>query len=383
MLNTPSTLKRSLATRCIINLDAIRHNINLLRDHLPPHTRLMPILKASAYATDALEMATFLQTCDIDIIGVAHVEEGIYLKNHGVDLDVFCLHAPPREAEYAVGYNLQVGVGSDEACKALSNAAKIQGKILRVHLHVDTGMSRLGCRQEEAIGIALKITSDPHLILEGVMTHFAAADNPDHDPFTLEQAHTLSAIINELEERGVTPLWRHAANTSAVMRFCFPQFNMVRVGLALYGLARHSNSPLAKELKLALTLKTQITAINRVKKGETVSYGRRWVATEDSTRIAILPIGYHDGLHRHYSNRAHVLIHGQRMPLVGTICMDYCMVDVTDLPEANVGDDVTIFGDDGAGNLLHPREVALSGDTIVHELMACLGPRVERIFQQD
>lgn len=369
-----------LSTRCTINLNAVRYNIELLRDFLPPQTRLMPILKADAYGTNALQMATFLQSCDVDIVGVAHVDEGITLKENVPNLEVFCLHAAPYEAERAVAHSLQLGVGSSATLKAISNAAKQTNKQAAVHLHADTGMSRLGCRPEEALALATAAESDPHLALEGVMTHFAAADNSEHDPFTLNQAHAFSDIIKQLEQHGISPPWRHAANTSAVMRFCFRGFNMVRVGLALYGLVRHAEPPIADQLKLALTLTTKITAINVCMQGETVSYGRRWSAKQDFTRIAILPIGYHDGLHRHYSNRGHVLIRGKRLPIVGTVCMDYCMVDITTLPEAEVGDDVTLFGEDAYGNLLHPKEVAHSGETIVHELIACLGPRIQRIF---
>lgn len=369
----------ALTTQCTINLAAIKHNIELIRKNLPEGTRLMPVLKASAYGTQDRLLARLLEECGVDILAVAYVDEAIALKQTGARQSIFSLHAALYESEKVAKWDLEVGVSSQACIDALALAAEKYKKRIKVHLHVDTGMARFGCRAEDAVILAVAISQNPHLQLEGIMTHFAAADDPAHDAFTREQANTLTRLIAEIEAKGILIPWRHASNSSAVMRHPLPQFNMVRTGLALYGLTRTAENPLSNQLRLALSLTTKLIGINFNKAGETVGYGRRWTAEKD-TLIGIIPIGYYDGLHRQYSNRAQVMIRGKKVPLIGTICMDYCMCDLTEVPDAAIGDTVLIFGEDEAGNFLAPAELAKSGGTIVHELITCIGPRVHRVF---
>lgn len=368
-----------LTSQCTINLAAIKHNLELLRRNLPPKTRMMPIVKAGAYGTQERMLARFFEECGIDILGVAHVDEGISLKRSGARQAIFCIHSAPYEAEKVVNWSLEVGVSSMGCIKHLIDAAQPKNAVVKVHLHVDTGMARFGCRPEEALTIARAIHAHPNLHLEGIMTHFVAADDPNHDAFTIEQAGRLTRVINEIEADGIPIPWRHAANSSATQRLDFPEFNMVRIGLAMYGLVRTVETRLSSQLRLALSLTTKLAGINFINKDETVGYGRRWKSESDS-RIGVIPIGYYDGLHRQYSNKAQVMIRGKKVPLVGSICMDYCMCDLSSVPEAEIGDTVLIFGEDDAGHYLAPSELASSGGTIVHELITCLGPRVHRIF---
>ncbi len=367
----------------IINLAVIQSNIAEIRSKLPKDTRIMVMVKALAYGTDDIRIAKFLKNCQIDILGVSYVDEGVQMRQAGIKQNIFVLNAAPCEARKAVNWDLEVGVSEPALIKALEESAREMQKKVRVHLHVDTGMSRLGCRQESVLELAKEITSSPNLIFEGVFTHFAAADDPTQDSFTQTQAKRLQEAIDILEEAGYSPRWRHACNSSATLRFGFTNFNMVRLGLAAYGLHSSLACKLAHPLRPAISLLSRIVGINELKKGDTISYGRDHVIHTDNARIAVLPIGYYDGLHRNYSGKGYVAICGKRAPMVGRICMDYMMVDISDIPEAKIGDPALLFGEDDNGDYIAPEELATLGGSIVHELMTCLGPRIRRFFIYD
>jgi Alr-MurF fusion protein len=366
--------------QCIINLAAIQSNLDTLRHRLPKGTKIMVAVKALAYGTDDIRIAKFLGTCGIDILCVSYTDEGIALKRSGVKQDIFVINAAIYEVLKIVKWELEVGVSDRAMIESLAHEGLKHNKRIKVHLHIDTGMGRFGCRPEEALGLALLIKEFPSLILHGIMTHFASADNPVDDDFTLRQVQIFDKAIAEIESQGIAIPWKHAANSSGAIRFYLPQFNMVRIGLAVYGLYSSDATKKALELRLALSLVSRIVGINLCKSGDTVSYGRTYIVKKETQRIAVLPIGYFDGLHRNYSGKGHVIIRGQKAPMVGKICMDYMMVDITDMPNATVGDTVLIFGEDEYGQYLSPEDLASKGDSIVHELITCLGPRIQRIF---
>lgn len=359
---------------CLINLAAIEHNIKILRKKIPASSRMMVMVKALAYGTDDFRIAKFLQTCGIDILGVSYVEEGVSLKRAGVNQSIFVLHAADYEIEKVIKWDLEVGVSTIHQIELFSSFAKKQERFVKVHLHVDTGMGRFGCRREEALTLAKAILKEPSLILEGIMTHFACADDPTEDHFTRFQAEQLSHIIQTLKEEGIEIKWKHAANTAGTLRFSFPEFNMVRIGLAVFGLIP------SYDLRHSVSLISRIAGINNCKKGETISYGRSYIVEEEEKKIAVLPIGYFDGIHRNYSGKGHVLIRGQKAKMIGKICMDFMMVDVSTIADVQEGDPVLIFGEDDRGNYLSPEEFATQGNSIIHELISCLGPRIQRIF---
>ncbi len=367
----------------IINLAVIQSNIAEIRSKLSRDTRIMVMVKALAYGTDDVRIAKFLKTCQIDILGVSYVDEGVQMRQAGIKEHIFVLNAAVCEAAKAVKWDLEVGVSEPKLISALQTAAQDQQKKIKVHLHVDTGMSRLGCRIDEVLGLAKEIISCPNLIFEGVFTHFACADDPTQDAFTNAQANLLQNAIDTLEEAGYSPRWRHACNSSATLRFGFSSFNMVRLGLAAYGLHSSDACRQAHELRPAISLISRIVGINELQKGDTISYGRDYKVENDRARIAVLPIGYFDGLHRNYSGKGYVAIHGKRAKMVGRICMDYMMVDITDIPEASIGDQALLFGEDDNGDYIAPEELATLGGSIVHELMTCLGPRIRRFFIYD
>jgi len=366
--------------QCIINLAAIQSNIAILRKKLAPQTRMMVMVKALAYGTDDVRIAKFLKTCGIDILGVSYVDEGVSLKRAQISQEIFVINAAIYEAQKIVKWNLQVGVSEENLLKALNFEGEKLGKTVKVHLHIDTGMGRFGCRPEKVLDLARLIKNSPWIEFEGVMTHFACADNPSEDGFTYQQATQFSKAIHSIEAEGISVPWKHASNSSAVMRFDFPEFNMVRIGLAAYGLYPSEATRAQIDLRLALTLTSRIVGINICKKGDSISYGRTYIVQKETQKIAVLPIGYFDGLHRNYSGKGCVVIQGKKAPMIGRICMDYMMVDVTEIPTARIGDPVLIFGEDEYNNYNSPEDLALSGDSIVYELITCLGPRIQRVF---
>ena len=366
-----------------INLAAIRSNIDLIRQKLPPSTRVMVMVKALAYGTDDIRISHFLNTCGVDILGVSYVDEGVSMRRLGIKQAIFVINAADHEMRKAAHWNLEVGVGSAEQITAAEEAAEALNSPLKVHLHVDTGMKRLGCSPSQAVPLGQQIARSPHLIFEGIFTHFPAADDPAQDSFTHRQAATLTSVIQELEALTIRPPYRHACNSAAAIRFSFDQFNMVRIGLATYGFHPSPASALLIELRPALSLTSHIVGFNHGVAGETISYGRTHTITTPAARIAVVPVGYFDGLHRIYSGKASVIIRGKKAPMVGRICMDYMMVDVTHIPDAAILDHALLFGEDEFGTYLPPEELAASGGSIVHELMTCLGPRIQRLFIYD
>jgi alanine racemase/UDP-N-acetylmuramoyl-tripeptide--D-alanyl-D-alanine ligase len=271
-------------------------------------------------------------------------------------------------------------VGERENILALAQAAKQNKKGVKVHLHVDTGMNRLGCRIEEALALAKEIENTPYLKLEGVFTHFAASENPEEDFFTKGQINRFNEMLDELSKNGISPPYTHAANSAGAARFSLPMCNMVRIGLSLYGLSPSKAAKEALELRPALTLTSRIVGINKCKSGDSVSYGRNYRIEKENARIAVIPIGYFDGIHRSYSGKGFLMIRGKKAPIVGNICMDFMMADITHIPEAAINEPVLIFGEDEFGNSYPAEEIALLGNTIVYELIACLGPRIQRVF---
>jgi alanine racemase/UDP-N-acetylmuramoyl-tripeptide--D-alanyl-D-alanine ligase len=370
-------------TVACINLAAIRSNIELIRAQLKGNARIMVMVKALAYGTDDIRISHFLHTCGIDILGVSYVDEGVAMRKMGVRQSIFTINASENEMKKAAGWNIEVGVSSHPQIIAAIEAAKERNTILKIHLHVDTGMKRFGCSPVEALPLARAIDRSPYLKLEGIFTHFSVADDPSQDTFTIEQAHSLTTTIASLESQGISPTYRHACNSAAAIRFSFDQFNMVRIGLAAYGFHTSEATLSLLELRPALSLISRIVGFNDGAMGDTVSYGRTHVIKHLKARLAVLPIGYYDGIHRAYSEKGTVLIRGKPAPMVGRICMDYMMVDVTTIPEASVGDHALLFGEDECGAYLPPEKLAASGGSIVHELMTCLGPRVQRLFIYD
>ncbi len=353
------------ATTCFIDLSAIEHNLNLIRMRLQPHVQLMAVVKAVGYGTDARLISTFLESCGVRWLGVSLVEEGASLRRQGVSQNIFCLNVAPYEVRKAVKTDLEVGVDSIAIIDALEAEATKQNKQIRVHLHIDTGMGRFGCRPEMAKDLAYQIRQCPHLLLNGIFSHYPSAEDPSQDLFTENQDRLLEDALKSIGEVPYT----HVSNSAGILRHG-TAFNMVRIGLAMYGFY--------PGLKPALTLTSRIAGITQNRAGDTVSYGRTYQLSHDA-KIAVIPIGYADGLQRRFE-QATLLIRGQPAPIVGRICMDYCMVDVTHIPHVQPGDPILVFGTNEFGHHVSAESLAKAGHCSVHELISCLGPRIKRIF---
>lgn len=365
--------------RLTIDLNAIRKNLQQIQSTLPPEGKIMPMIKAQAYGTNAAALLPFLKQWGIEIVGVSHVQEAIALRQKGCDLAIFAIHAATFELALVVQHDIEVAISDLLTCRLLQQEAAKAGKKIKVHLHVNTGMHRFGCCPSQALFLAQSIQQASALELVGIMTHFVAAENQTFDSYTFSQIALFQKTLETLKKEGISPPWVHSSNSAGVLRFAQPCCNMVRVGLATFGI--YSSQEEKKELTLenALTLESTIIAINECPSGESVGYLRSYVAQKSSERIAILPIGYHDGLHLKYSGKGHVLIHGKKAPYVGRICMDFMMINVSDI-EAQVGDVVLVFGKDSQGHTLEVEQVADFAKTNVRELLVSLGPRIERHF---
>lgn len=354
-------------TQFVIDLTAINHNLKIIQNQLPNETELMLIVKASAYGTCAARIA---QAVKHNYLGVAYVEEGVQLRRAGIEKRIFCLHATPKESETLIKYDLEVGVSNLQQIEALQQAAWSRGVKIPVHLHLNTGMGRFGCREDELELLASAILKSSALIPEGFMSHLSCPEDPMHADFTAQQIERFETAWKRVQSTGFHPRWVHLTNSSGIQHYSIPSCNLIRVGLALYGMQKNSLG-----LRPVFTLKTPIIAIQELKEGESVSYRRRYQVTGKSAQIAIVPIGYGDGLRRLFAEGGSFLINGKEAPVVGEICMDYTMIDITHLSGVSVGDEALLFGPE------RPIEtIAAQNRIIIHELIAGLGPRVRRHF---
>lgn len=365
--------------RLEIDAEKIRSNLSLLSSHLPDTTQIMAILKANAYGVGMIQMARLLSALGLSTFGVATLAEAIALRHADIQGSLFLIHATPEQADELLHYDIETGLSNRAQLLAFSRAAIRAGKELPLHLHIDTGMRRYGCRPQEALSLAQAITKDPYLHLKGVMTHLAAPEDPTADAITREQLTTFDEVITQLEAHQISPPWKHAAASAGAIRFPLGKCNMVRIGLALLGLHNH---PSTRQLPLqpALSLTSRIADIQNCLQGERVSYGGLYSVQEAVERIGVLPLGFYDGLHRSYTNQGLFLIDGKAAPICGRVCMDSCMVNLTHIPNAQVGKRALFFGEDSEGYSILADEAAARGGTAPVELVTCLGPRVQRIF---
>ena len=367
-----------------ISMQAIEENYRELRHLIGADCRFLGVVKANGYGHGAVPVAKRLEELGADYLAVACLDEAVALREAGISMPILILGITPLEfAPILLEYELTQTVADGETAKALSAFAKAAGKTLRVHIKVDTGMSRLGFYAAEGseaqtareIG---QLKTLPNLHCEGIFTHFADADGSEE--YTMAQFGKFLNLLDALEqqEHMVFEI-RHCAASSAVINYPCTHLDMVRPGLALYGMYPAEDMDLIVKLRPAMSLKTRIAAVRRLPKGTPVSYGRTHVLERDST-LAVLPIGYADGLHRLCSNGIEVLIHGQRAKQMGRICMDLCMVDVTDIPDVVPGDTATLFGTDGEA-VLPVEEMANQAGTISYELVCAPSARVPRVYR--
>ncbi len=371
------TTKRTWAEISLPNLD---HNSRALRGMRPRGCRFLGVVKANAYGHGAIPVAKKLEELGAEYLAVACLDEAVELRRAGIAAPILILGPTPVEfAGELLHYDLTQSVQDLNAARALSAAAVQADKPLKIHIKADTGMSRLGflCDEKHAdasVEEIVKACSLPGLEAEGIFTHFANADGDES--YTMCQLTRFLDAVDKLRAQGVEFKIRHCAASAAVLNYPCTHLDLVRPGIALYG---HYPDPSCQGLDgpgllPVMTLKTRVAAVRALPAGTCIGYGCTHTLTRDS-RIAVLPIGYADGLERLLSNRGEMLVHGQRVPILGRVCMDLCMVDVTDLPAVQAGDEATVFGPE-----LPLEEKADTVGTIQYELLCGIAPRVPRVY---
>ncbi len=363
-----------------INLDAIKHNYEAIRKHIPHGVEIMAIVKADAYGHGATKVASLLQSEGVNRFAVAIVKEGEELRERGITSPILILGYTPRaDIKALIENNLTQTVFSYEMAKVISDEAKKLGKTVNIHIKVDTGMGRIGfLSSPQSIEEVKMIASLPYLNLEGIFTHFSTADEKD-TTYTKNQWHIFSGFLNELREVGIELPVIHAANSAAIMSHSYTALNVVRPGIILYGYYP-SEYLKGKVLDLipAMTLKTQVVHVKELPEGHYLGYGKSHY-THHKTKVATIPVGYADGYSRRLGNTGRVLIRGQYAPIIGNICMDQFMVDVTNIKGVSVEDEVVLFGKQGE-NEIPVEELATLQGTINYEIVCMIGKRVPRVY---
>lgn len=366
-----------------ISLDAVYHNVRTFKSNLRDDCRLMAVVKANGYGHGAVETAKTALKAKADYLAVAILDEALQLREAGIHQPILIVgYVPPSSIETAILHDVTLTVYSDSVLEEVMASSERLQKTARIHLKADTGMTRLGVTsKEEALSLAAKAKTARFVELEGLFTHFASADSPD-PAYTRQQFQRFQSYIEFLREKQIEIPIKHCCNSAATMNFPDMHLDMVRVGISLYGLfpSEHVQRD-AFPLEQAMQLKTKVAAVKTVCKGQPVSYGCTFVPEQDSV-IATLPIGYADGLSRQLSNQGSALIQGQRVPIIGRVCMDQSMIDVTSVPEAQVGDEVTLFGKSN-GEFLFIDEVAAYMNTINYEVVCLISKRVPRVYTRN
>jgi Alr-MurF fusion protein len=354
-----------------INLDAISHNLNEFRRHLNPGTKIMAMVKAFAYGAGPAEIAALLEYHRVSYLAVAYADEGIELRNAGVTMPVMVMNPDPAAAEAMIRYNLEPEIYSFASFEKIAGVASKQGLVkYPVHIKIDSGMHRLGFMPEEVGALTRLIRNHESIKIISVFSHLAASDDPDLDYFSHRQVEVFLDAVKQIREAAGYPFMRHILNSSGIARMPQYQFEMVRPGIGMYGIGRFEGMT----MKTAGRFKTRISQIKKIKGGEPVGYGCSDVSDNDRI-IAILPVGYADGLNRRLGNRnGSLFIKGTRVPVIGNVCMDMCMADITGL-NANTGDEAEIFGDN-----ITIDEIALKCQTIPYEILTSIPGRVKRVF---
>lgn len=363
-----------------INLSALAFNMREIRRITSPQAKIMAVVKANAYGHGIMGIAETVLQHGADTLGVATLGEAIKLRERGFLVPILIFGYTPFEfVREIVFHDLIQTVYTYKAAEVLSQEGERQKKKVKIHLKIDTGMSRLGFMPDESsIKDIERIARLPYLEMEGVFTHFAVADIADKS-YTLYQIETFTDFLGKLKKIGIDFPIRHAANSAAIMEFPEAHFDMVRPGILMYGYYPSGEVDKSKlELIPVMTVKAKAAFLKTIAKGQTVSYGRRFSAPE-TTKILTLPIGYADGFSRLLSGKMEVLVRGQRRPSVGTVCMDQFMVDVTGIDDIHIGDEVVVFGRQN-GQFISVDELAEKMGTINYEILCGISERIPRVY---
>ncbi|NDI34676.1 alanine racemase [Chengkuizengella sediminis] len=363
-----------------ISLDALHYNLTRFQEILPNHMGIMAVVKANAYGHGAVEVAKQAILSGAQYIAVAFLDEALELRNSGITAPILILgYIPPEAVELAIQHDITLTVFQDETVEAL---CKIRNhEPIKVHIKIDTGMGRLGVRYENAIPFIEKVLQLDGVEIEGVYTHFANADEEDKT-YTLEQYQLFKGIVDYFKQKNITFSIIHTGNSAIAIDLPEYSYNMVRLGISMYGLYPSTEINHHKvDLKPVMSLKTKIVHSKVLPSGSGISYGTRYF-TKNDEQIATLPIGYADGYSRMLSGKVDALIRGRRVPVVGTICMDQCMINITGLDNVKLGEEVVLFGKQGNEQIL-VEELADQLDTINYEIVCMISHRVPNVYVQN
>jgi alanine racemase len=362
-----------------VDLAAVRENVRVLRAAVAP-ARVLAVVKADGYGHGSVRVARAAIEAGAVGLGVALVEEGVTLRDAGIDAPILVLSEPvPDAAATVVAFGLTPVVYTAAGIEALAKAvaASAAEQPLPVHLKVDTGMHRIGVAEREAPHLARLVVAHAELRLAGVCTHFAVSDEPDN-PYTNEQLERFDRVLTAIRAEGIDPGVVHTANTAGALAFPAARCDMVRAGIGIYGVAPAPELSGVVPLRPALAVKARVSYVKPVAAGERVSYGLRYALPRDA-HIATVPIGYGDGVPRNLAGHGgEVLVHGRRCPIAGTVTMDQLMVDIGDLPVER-GDEVVLLGRQGAEEITADEWAKRLG-TIAYEIVCGIGPRVPRVY---
>lgn len=362
-----------------INLNALIHNLNYYRQQIGRETKIMAMVKAFSYGSGSFEIANILQFHRADYLAVAYADEGIELRKAGISMPIMVMNPDVDSFDGMINYKLEPEIYSFRTLNILLKAIErnLFGKDEKVviHLKLDTGMHRLGFEEEDIDRLIHLLNENPQIHVQSIFSHLAASENPKEEEFTRGQIELFKKTSDKIRKAFDYRIMRHILNSAGITRYPDAQFDMVRLGISLYGVA--ANLQQQKMLQNVSTLRSTISQIRTVKKGGSISYGRNWIADRDM-KIAVVGIGYADGLNRKLSNGVgEVLVHGKRARIVGDVCMDMCMIDITG-NDAEEGDEVIIFG-----NEISIKEVARELETIPYEVLTGISRRVKRVYYQE
>ena len=378
-------MKKYRRVNADIDLDAVLFNFDQMSKNIPKETQIMAVVKTDAYGHGAVPIASFIESREyLWGFATATVDEAVELRKAGIKKPILILgYTFPECYEEIVKYNIRQTVFSLDMAKALSEEAVRQNKKAYVHIKLDTGMGRIGYQSAKAVKEDACLIKDLPLIeIEGVFTHFANADTENQE-LTLRQIAKFEEMVKAMEDAGVTFTLKHCANSAGIIELSEQKFDLVRAGIISFGLwPSNEVKKDVVQLKPILSLKSHVVYVKEVEAGTAVSYGSTWIA-DGKRKIATVPIGYGDGYPRSLSNKGYVLIKGYKVPIVGRVCMDQLMVDVTEIPdEVKTGDRVTLIGQDGDFNITAEELGDLSG-RFNYELVCDLGNRIPRIYYKD
>ncbi len=375
------TLKRTWAD---ISLDDLEYNYHSIRSRLPSGTRYLGVMKADAYGHGAVPVSRALADLGAEYLAVSNLEEAVQLRRGEIRLPILILgYTPPEYAENMIYLDITQEVHSLEYAKELDASLAGTNYILNVHLKLDTGMTRIGFfayDNERTLDELKQVAALPHLRIEGVFMHFCVADSTAGEDvaFTRLQFQRFTDMLSAMEGVGIRPEIRHCCNSGATILYPEYALDMVRPGVITYGNAPSADLEGAISLRPMMSLHSMIAQVRTVPAGTDISYGRLY-RTKEATRVAVLPIGYADGLSRLLTGKASFYLHGAMVPVIGRICMDMCMLDVSAVPDAKPGDVVTIFGYDEDGTLVPCERLASAQGTINYELLCQISKRIPRI----